>query len=73
MNKKFDVAKWPDYFAELAVTNPQQLPLAFLELMKQRLMLAITNQIKGIIEVEFNEFEKQLKRELDNDTDKGSH
>lgn len=73
MNKAFDVDKWPDYFAELAVTNPQQLPLAFLELMKQRLMLAITNQINGIIEVEFNEFEKQLRKELDSNSNKESH
>ena len=52
------------YLAELAVTNPQQLPLAMLEIVKQRLMLVMVNQIKGIIEVEFNEFEKQLRKEL---------
>jgi len=53
-----------EYLAKLAATNPQQLPLAMLEVMKQRLMLVMANQIKGIIEVEFNEFEEQLKKEL---------
>ena len=59
--------------AELAVTNPQQLPLAMLELMKQRLVLAVANQIKGIIEVEFNEFEKQLKKALDISSNEEDH
>ncbi len=42
------------YLAELAVTNPQQLPLAMLELLKQRLMLAVANQIRETMEAYFS-------------------
>jgi len=72
MNKTFDVDKWPDYFAELAANNPQQLPLAFLELVKQRLVLVITNRLREVVEASLSEFEKQLRKEPDNDSDKKS-
>ena len=54
------------YLAELAVNNPEQLPLAFLELMKQRLVLTITNHLREVVEASLNEFEQQLRKELDN-------
>ena len=58
------------YLAELAVTNPQQLPLAMMEVMKQRLVLTVTNHLREVVEASFSEFEKQLRKELDNDSDK---
>lgn len=61
------------YLAELAVNNPQQLPLAFLELMKQRLVLAITNYLREVVETSLSELEKQLRKELDNNGDKESY
>ena len=73
MNKTFDIDKWPDYFAELAVTNPQQLPLAFLELMKQKLVLTVTNHLRKVVEASLNDFEKQLRKELDGNSDKEGH
>lgn len=57
------------YLAELAVTNPQQLPLAMLEVMKQRLMLTITNQIRETLEAYFSQLKEQLK-ELDSNSGK---
>ena len=50
--------------AELAVNNPQQLPLTILEIVKQRLMLAMANQIRETMEAYFSQFEKQLRKEL---------
>jgi len=64
MNKKFDIEKWPDYFTELAASNPEQLPLAMLEVMKQRLVLTVTNHLREVVEASFSEFEKQLRKEL---------
>jgi len=69
MNKTFDIDKWPDYLAELSVTNTQQLPLAMLEVMKQRLMLAVANQIRETMEAYFSQFEEQLKKALDISSD----
>ncbi|MBA7596061.1 hypothetical protein ES703_03030 [subsurface metagenome] len=73
MNKKFDVEKCSDYFAELAASNPEQLPLAFLELMKQRLVLTITNRLREVVETSLSELEKQLRKELDSNNDKESY
>lgn len=73
MNKKFDIDKWPDYLVELAATNPQQLPLAMFELMKQRLMLAVANQIRETretMQANFSRLEEQLRKELDISSDK---
>lgn len=56
--------------AELAVDNPKQLPLVLLELMKQRLVLTITNRLREVVEASLSELEKQLKRELDSNSDK---
>ncbi len=58
------------YLAELAVTNPQQLPLAMLEVMKQSLMLAMANQIRETMEAYFSQFEEQLRKEFDSNSDK---
>ena len=59
-----------EYLAELAVTNPQQLPLAMLELMKQRLMLVMANQIRETMESYFSQLEEQLRKELGGDDGK---
>ena len=61
------------YLAELAVTNPQQLPLAFLELTKQRLVLVMANQIRETIEAYFSQLEEQLRKELDIGSDEEDH
>jgi len=61
------------YLADLALTSPQQLPLAMLEAMRQRLLLAITNRLKEAVEASFSQFEEQLKRVLDNNDDKEGH
>ena len=57
------------YLTELAVTNPQQLPLAVLEIVKQSLMVAMANQIRETMEAYFSQFEKQLRKELDISSD----
>ena len=62
-----------EYLAELTVTNPQQLPLTMLELMKQRLVLAVANQIRETMEAYFSQFEKQLRKELDISSDEEDH
>ena len=58
------------YLVEVAVTNPQQLSLAMLELMKQRLMLVMANQIRETMEAYFSQLEKQLRKELGGDDGK---
>ena len=61
------------YLADLALTSPQQLPLAVLEAMRQRLILTITNRLKEAAEASFSQFEEQLRRALDNNDDKEGH
>ena len=61
------------YLADLALTSPQQLPLAMLEAMRKRLLLTITNRLKEAVEASFSQFEEQLKRVLDNNDDKEGH
>lgn len=61
------------YLADLAVTNPEQLPLAILEIVKQRLMLVMANQIREAMEAYFSQLEKQLRKELDSNSDKEGH
>ncbi|MFC1983797.1 hypothetical protein ACFLVO_02135 [Chloroflexota bacterium] len=48
----------------MAVNNPEKLPLAFLELIKQRLIPNITNRLMEVVEASFNDFEKKLRKEL---------
>ena len=43
MNKTLDIEEWSDYFAEVAASNPQQLPQALAAIMQYRLMLALTD------------------------------
>lgn len=61
------------YLAKLAVTNPEQLPLTILEIVKQRLMLVMANQIRETMEAYFSQFEKQLKKALDISSDEEDH
>ena len=65
MNPESDkeVAK---YLAELAVTNPDQLPQALLKIISQRLMLAVMQRLTGILEACVDEFERKVKYAFDN-------
>lgn len=60
------------HLAELSVTNPESLPLAMMEVIKQRLVLTVTNHLREVVEASLSEFEKQLRKELDN-SDKESY
>ena len=61
------------YLAKLAVANPQQLPLTILEIVKQRLMLTMANQIRETMEAYFSQLEEQLRKELDISSDEEDH
>jgi len=52
------------YLPKLAFTDPQQAPIAVLEIMKLRLIQLLTDRITGIVENSLNQFEEQLRRTL---------
>ena len=53
------------YFTELACDNPERLPFALLEMMKQRLISDINRDFRHLIENCIRQFEEQLKRAID--------
>lgn len=52
------------YFTELACDNPERLPFALLEIMKQRLINDITRDFRHLIENCIRQLEEQLKRAI---------
>jgi hypothetical protein len=61
------------HLTQLAVDNPQQLPISVLEVMKQRLVKLLTSRMTEILESSLRELEEQLRRAFDveNDNSKG--
>ena len=57
------------YLAQLAVDNPKQLPTVVLEVIKQRLVQLLANQMTEILESNLKELEEQLRRAFDNDNE----
>jgi len=59
------------YLAELAVTNPQQLPLAMMKMVEQRLMLAAATHIQEAAKISWSQLEEALSRAFNNGSDAG--
>jgi len=50
------------YLAELAITNPEQLPRAFMIAMQQRMIQAMLNRLKETIDAYINQLEDQARK-----------
>jgi len=59
------------YLAELAVTNPQQLPLAMMKMVEQRLMLAAATHIQEAAKISWGQLEEVLRRVFNSGSDDG--
>ena len=59
-----ELAQYP---TELAVTNPERLPLAMMDLVQRRLMLTIMGCFEEIITTHISQLEKQIRSVLDNE------